>query len=348
MLLQNRILTEGLRCKGVTLNKVLFHEFLELDSHELKLCPKITTDHVDLRGAKRMRVRPAAQLLSETTAKAISFLLPDKKPESEQILVIDSFFDVFNSRLPIADKQLRNPYGRYLIEQNKALENMEQYAKNAVVVGKEKRSFTFLKGLLVSTNSLKSLFTFVSTRYGVKYILTHRLNQDLLENLFSQVRAFGVTHDHPNTMEFRFRLRAVLLSKTRAEIPRTANSTTDDRSAFVSAQVFVSGTACSDRNTVLPIVTARPTAVPKQIASALECDVVRYISGYVAKKLRKNYEELGDPTAKAEEIGESWVDHLSRGGLIQPSPVLTGIKHVLLSSRIFANIVEALSAGSTL
>ena len=234
--------------------------------------------------------------------------------------MIDSFFDVFNSRLPIADKQLRNPYGRYLIEQNKALENMEQYAKNAVVVGKEKRSFTFLKGLLVSINSLKSLFTFVSTRYGVKYNHTHRLNQDLLENLFSQVRAFGVTHDHPNAMEFRFRLRAILLSKTRAEIRRTANSTTDDSSAFVSAQVFVSGTACSDRNTVLPIVTARPTAVPKQIASALECDVVRYISGYVAKKLRKNYEELGDPTAKAEKIGESWVDHLSRGGLIQPSP----------------------------
>ena len=62
-LLRNHILDEGLRCKGVTLNKVLFHELLELDSHELKLCPKITTDYVNLRGAKRMQVRPAAQLL---------------------------------------------------------------------------------------------------------------------------------------------------------------------------------------------------------------------------------------------------------------------------------------------
>lgn len=46
----------------------------------------------------------------------------------------------------------------------------------------------FQKGAIISTTSVQHLFQDLKERYGISYILTHRLNQDCLENLFSQVK----------------------------------------------------------------------------------------------------------------------------------------------------------------
>lgn len=58
-------------------------------------------------------------------------------------------------------------------------------------------------------------------------------------------------------------------------------------------------------------------AVPKVVNTALEEDVVRYVAGYVAKKLRRTHRELGSPTEEAPS--DTWVENLSRGGLLNPS-----------------------------
>ena len=318
-LIRNHVLDEGVTSGGVKLDLNLFRDLLDADSAELKLCPKLGDGHIEIKGTKRMRVRPAAQLLSETTAKAITFLHPERAPESSQILTIDSFFDVFNSRVTVADKTLRSPYGRHLEEQNIALNKMYDYVKNATVVGKETRSFPFLNGVLISIKALQALLPYVSMHYGLSYVLTHRLNQDVLENLFSQIRGMGRTHDHPNAMEFRFRLRSLLLSMSRGEVAGTANSQLDDSSPFISAQIFLSGAECRTRNLIQPQTSARPTAIPQAVGASVERDVVAYIAGYVAKKLRHKHRNLGDPTARSHKLDKSWVNHLSRGGLLQPS-----------------------------
>lgn len=50
---------------------------------------------------------------------------------------------------------------------------------------------TFQKGILISIKSTQLLFKDLMEKYDISYILTHRLNQDSLESLFSIVRSRG-------------------------------------------------------------------------------------------------------------------------------------------------------------
>ena len=45
----------------------------------------------------------------------------------------------------------------------------------------------------------------------MKYILTNRMNQDCIENLFSVIRGKGIHADNPNVCEFRAALRQVMV-----------------------------------------------------------------------------------------------------------------------------------------
>lgn len=65
----------------------------------------------------------------------------------------------------------------------------------------------------MTTTALPRLYEFLKEKYDVKYILTHRLNQDLLENMFSQIRARGGLYDHPSPLAALYRLRVILLGK---------------------------------------------------------------------------------------------------------------------------------------
>lgn len=71
----------------------------------------------------------------------------------------------------------------------------------------------FMRRMLTSIESLKGLHCFLDEKYGIEYILTHRLNQDVLENFFSYIRAMGTVYDHPNPASFKHRLRWYILGK---------------------------------------------------------------------------------------------------------------------------------------
>uniref|UniRef100_T1GKL7 Transposable element P transposase-like RNase H C-terminal domain-containing protein n=1 Tax=Megaselia scalaris TaxID=36166 RepID=T1GKL7_MEGSC len=55
------------------------------------------------------------------------------------------------------------------------------------------------------------LLNYLKKKYNVEYILTSRLNQDYLENMFGMIRASGSQHTHPTALEFTHRLRKYLL-----------------------------------------------------------------------------------------------------------------------------------------
>ena len=65
--------------------------------------------------------------------------------------------------------------------------------------------------------ALRQLFSYMSEKFKFKFILTYRLNQDVLENFFSAIRAKGGLHDHPTALEFKYRLRSYLLGNLRKE-----------------------------------------------------------------------------------------------------------------------------------
>lgn len=57
-------------------------------------------------------------------------------------------------------------------------------------VGKHEKPVQFQNGIIVTNASLRQLLIYLREKYStkefeIKYILTNRLNQDLLENFFS-------------------------------------------------------------------------------------------------------------------------------------------------------------------
>lgn len=81
-----------------------------------------------------------------------------------------------------------------------------------------KGTLPFQKGILISNESLKNLYNdikimFENTQYPVTYIMTTRLNQDVVENLFAYIRATGACNDRPTALDLRYRFRWYILGK---------------------------------------------------------------------------------------------------------------------------------------
>jgi len=76
-------------------------------------------------------------------------------------------------------------------------------------VGKWKTLVPFQKGIIISNSSLVNLFNDFKERFNtdMSYIMTNRLNQDVLENLFSYLRSMGATNDKPTALDIRYGLR---------------------------------------------------------------------------------------------------------------------------------------------
>ncbi|VEN43569.1 unnamed protein product [Callosobruchus maculatus] len=201
---------------------------------ELTLAHKLTKHHLEVTGSERQRVRPAVQLFSNSTAKAITYLgqngfLPENsnwQDVSELCQLFNDWFDLLNSRNKYSGCIEKNAFGTNLEAQQDLLNRVTNQV-SSMIVGNHKSMIQFQKGILLTNKSMAELYTYVHLTYGVEYILTSRLNQDVLENFFSYIRGIGGANDHPSPLEFRYRLRWYILGKNSATI-FTLNTNTED------------------------------------------------------------------------------------------------------------------------
>ena len=315
-LTRNHVLDHGLKTPTGTLDKLLFEKLVASDSNELKLCPKLNRSHIDIpkMSQSRQRVRPAAELFSTRASKAIEFLFPEEKNGAANIRIVDNFFDVFNSRIPYADKPMRCGYGLNLEQQNSALTEMEQLARLSRV-GKNKALLPFQKGILMSIKSLRMLLPELTAQYSVSYLLTHRVNQDCLESFFSQVRGASGFQRHPSPLDAIHNIRKLVASGTCGQI--SSGNTCLEDSEMLTAEVL---SEVSDNKISSIETTSTPVESDDCSDSFLEkygqseSSGVEYLAGFVAHKLRLRYPELA-----GEKKGDSWISYLDRGGLTTPS-----------------------------
>lgn len=209
-LIRNNFLDHGFTLDGnskATVTATCVREIIIRSESDLKTAHRLSHNHINVQGVKRMNVRLAAQLMSETTAKTIKFfgeqgLLKSCEWDatSKCLLLVDSWFDVFNSKSPFAKKPSRVAYGKNLTEQKNILQSMMNTMKG-MRVGSKNSLYPFQKGVLVSCQSLIKLYEFLSTKFEIKYIMTYRLNQDGLEHFFGYMRQMGASYQHPNAIQ---------------------------------------------------------------------------------------------------------------------------------------------------
>lgn len=194
-LLRNWFLDTGfLLNDGTVINKFPVKSLIEDTRTEISSCYKLTPLHITCERTERQNVRLAAQLFSNTTATALKQYLPgpDKTTAAKTadfIQLVNNWFDIFNSYTPSASIPTKKPYGVNLETQDEILNAMLHTIKTMRCRGKNNLQ-VFQKAIIMSIKSLQGLYASVVEDYDVKYILTHRLNQDCLENFFCQVSAY--------------------------------------------------------------------------------------------------------------------------------------------------------------
>lgn len=167
------------------------------------------------------RVRLATQLFSHTVGTAIKELLPGRQVQAEAISTANAWFDVMNSRTKYDQTIERCAYGANAAvkaAQDRALRDMEALISSLRKATPKrpngvKNMLQFQRGILRGTASLRGLYADVqSTTPEVQFIMTSRLNQDAVENCFSQLRNLGGSNNTPNAVEVRSRLRVMLMA----------------------------------------------------------------------------------------------------------------------------------------
>lgn len=211
----------------------------------------------------------------------------------------------------------------------------------------------FQKCLLMSIHSLRALYIEMKERFQISFIMTAKLNQDALENLFSVIRARGGGNDHPSPLQCLRRLRIIILGKNIQSVS-SGQSTKDN---LVGEQFAVFDVLRPLKLLPSEVTTGQEIASDgdetddmkenkewqsddenfnEQVAAfETDEDGFEYVAGAVARKFRIKHPYVGNFSHNTHDeyvrLGHfslldhdyaypsSYVDHLSHGGLFKPS-----------------------------
>lgn len=216
-LVRNWLLDTGFSINDKIINKKPLEALVSSSETELSVCYKLSKEHLSCEGPQRQRVKLATQLLSHTTATALLHykLINDTKLNNDTadfIELVNNWFDLANVCHP-NDKQtpFTAPYGLKLEEHDALLNKVYETFLNMKCIGKQSLQL-FRKALLMNINVTKLLLQILMEN-NLKYLLTSKVNQDALENLFSQLRSRGGLNDHPSPLNALHMLRMIILGK---------------------------------------------------------------------------------------------------------------------------------------
>jgi hypothetical protein len=201
---------------GVHITKRPLEKLLKLSINqdaEFNSLFHLTSAHLNVNFSEKMNVRLAAQTLSRSVAVALKRYLPGDTEAihlSNFISSINDWFDIMNSHHTIKKEALKRPFScsydqlQVLNEVQETIMSLRRPEKQSIQL--------FQKGILMSIASVKILFSEMRRRYDAKYILTYKVNQDVLENHFGRIRCWGGS-DHPTPIESLRRIKLIMLGK---------------------------------------------------------------------------------------------------------------------------------------
>jgi hypothetical protein len=217
-------------------------EFYNADSSkQIHMAPKLTKTHIDLPMFSTLRVRFATQVLSHSVASGIAFMaqwdIIDKEAEHTATFIenMDQLFNCFNSKSLSSTAKMRHAFTA-TSGHKEYLTKMVKWIKS--IRCNTKRPLPCLAGWEMSINALLQLWDTLNTKYGVSFLLTNRLNQDCVENLFSIIRAKGAQRDNPDAGQFRAAFRQVMVDLVM--VPSKSANCENDVDKFVCSLEQVS------------------------------------------------------------------------------------------------------------
>lgn len=255
---------------------------LEYDSNkDLKIANKLSDFHISNRHFTKMKVNIAVQMFGKAPS-AIRYLIKQNvlKPEAEATAwffdLVTKWYTLMSSRHPIVALSHFDP-----AKHKEAVTTLELACAtfsrmNMRVTAHWKPSQA---GLLVSTTVVLRLSEELLEKHGYLYLLTPRLIQDCLENVFSVVR---LKKPVPSAYDVKCALKAICVSQF-LHTPKSSSYNIDD-SSYLADPLYPS----------LKKLAEDPSQQSEELENLFvidltaECDIIAYVGGFLLKSIMKS------------------------------------------------------------
>lgn len=198
---------------------------------------KIKKIHVSPKYRAKMKVKYAAQILSNTTAAILNLMAEAdvensrKLQESAHVIrEFDILFDCLNG--PSGPKDIKKGIRQNVsaktnhpdlwVDKIKKLEKIKFFDKN----GKQATKIKCVNGFITTLKSYRDIWNHLKS-LGYKYLNLRQLNQDALENLFGIIRQHCPTNSNPTCAHFIAALKTAIVTKMTAHHSRGSNCEKD-------------------------------------------------------------------------------------------------------------------------
>lgn len=172
----------------------------------LKVLPTITTAHIKPNCFEKMKMDIAFQLFSDQVIKGLFIYREHIESSYRTVMPTVDFVKEINCLIRVmtsrtSEKALKpgSPNVQFLEGFLEYLQEWEQHAKPA---GGGFLTQSTSSGLRVTIKSTLDLLSYLTSTVGFKYVLTSRLSQYKLENLFGIIRQPSGCNDHPTVSQF--------------------------------------------------------------------------------------------------------------------------------------------------
>ena len=208
-------------------------DILKLNSY-LKVAPKIRDEHVNLTSRSKMRVNLAVQTLSATNALLLQrYCGPETQETAKFCSLMNIFFDIMNVRNTTEHITKKNPtlrvfasldderfdwlkrvFLKYFDDWKESLDKLPGFDAKT----KEKMfiSRQTIEGIKITVFSMIECTKYL-LQSGMRYVLTEKFCQDLVEHYFGLQRACGNRSDNPNLYQFGYNDNAYRMTEKVSE-----------------------------------------------------------------------------------------------------------------------------------
>ena len=297
---RNNLFAHDFVVDGETVTWRYINDMFSLDSKEgisLRSAPKITALHVNLGAFKKMKVKRAAQILSQSVSAAImNYICAKKLPQkalatARFVKKMDSLFDIFNSSRRFDPKIFRTALHKNSLSLD-FLKECLTWLDTVRVLGLKAQP-PCINGWKSSINALLGLWEEVKEIDGIDYLCTRKISQDVLENWFSKIRGKGSFNLYPSVQDFQRRYKLLLLKDC---ISNSVQSNCEEDSATVLSNLLNELNVDSDSKDCesSPRDLSGEPLVVNELVEALnpeepQGNVLLYVAGYVAHRFLKGH-----------------------------------------------------------
>lgn len=238
--LRNNLFNSDINDNGQTVSADVLRELRQIESsHACRAAPKLTDRHMNPNNFQKMKVSLATQVFSHSVSAAINTGKITGELKHPACIATANFFNKVNDMFDCLNSRYSsdpNPLRRALSERQP---QVEEYLKNCLLwiegwtVSGDKRNPPCFKGFRLTISSVLQFWGDLK-REGTPYLITSRLNQNPLENVFGVVRTRGGHCDNPSAASLRRSLQYNMIAHLMRP-PAGANCEPDDDSTRLLA-----------------------------------------------------------------------------------------------------------------